>query len=144
MRRFVRKLLIGTASVLALGFAGTALNYAVAPDSTANAESMPSASQSGDDLVPSAGMWKDDVRWAQVELRDRGLYHGSLDGVVGPATQRALGQFQENNGLDRTASLDTQTWEALTGDSGRGEGSSMSPNTSASEPTSLPNSNAGR
>ncbi len=144
MRRFLRKLLLGTASVLALGIAGTALNYAVDPDSAANAGSVPSASQAADDPAPSANMWKDDVRWAQVELRDRGLYNGSLDGLLGPQTKRALGQFQENNGLDQTASLDAQTWEALTGGTGGGEGSSTPPNTSASEPNSLPNSDAGR
>src|SRR5579864_8352776 len=101
MRRFLRKLLLGTASVLALGIAGTALNYAVDPDSAANAGSVPSASQAADDPAPSVNMWKDDVRWAQVELRDRGLYNGSLDGLLGPQTKRALGQFQENNGLDQ-------------------------------------------
>ena len=70
---------------------------------------------------------KDDIRWAQVELRYRGLYKGSLDGVLGPETRQALGQFQKNNALTRTASLDAQTWETLTGNPDIGQGSSMPP-----------------
>jgi peptidoglycan hydrolase-like protein with peptidoglycan-binding domain len=50
----------------------------------------------------------------QAELRARGLYQGSLDGILGPETRRALGRFQMISGLDRTAALDTETWEALT------------------------------
>jgi peptidoglycan hydrolase-like protein with peptidoglycan-binding domain len=61
---------------------------------------------------------KDDIRWAQVELRYRGLYHGSLDGILGPDTKWGIAQFQKNSGLDQTALLDAQTWEALTGSSG--------------------------
>jgi hypothetical protein len=76
---------------------------------------------------------KDDIRWAQVELRDKRLYKGSLDGILGPETKRALGQFQKNNGLGRTASLDAQTWGALTGDPGIGQGSSIWPLLSAPE-----------
>jgi hypothetical protein len=41
--------------------------------------------------------------------------------------KRALGQFQKNNGLGLTASLDEQTWEELTADSSIGQGSSMPP-----------------
>jgi hypothetical protein len=48
---------------------------------------------------------------------------GSLDGVLGPETKRALIQFQQKNGLAQTASVDAQTWDALTGSSGIGEGS---------------------
>ena len=52
-----------------------------------------------------------------MELRYRGLYifRGSLDGILGRETELALGQFQKINGLDRTAALDTQAWDALTG-----------------------------
>ena len=40
-------------------------------------------------------LWKDDIRSAQLELRNMGLYAGSLDGIAGPETKRALDQFQE-------------------------------------------------
>ena len=88
---------------------------------------------------------KNDIRWAQVQLRYQGLYGGSLDGILGPKTKRALAQFQHNNGLSRTASLDAQTWEALTSGTGITQGSSgMPPNRSGSMLSSDPASASGR
>jgi peptidoglycan hydrolase-like protein with peptidoglycan-binding domain len=78
---------------------------------------MPPVVETSRDVLTGDALRRDDIRWAQVELRYRGLYQGSLDGVVGPDTKRALSQFQKINGLGRTASLDAQTWEALTGSS---------------------------
>jgi peptidoglycan hydrolase-like protein with peptidoglycan-binding domain len=127
MKRLIRKMVLGTASVLALGIAGTALGYAADPGNSVNAANMPQASQTLDSSQTEDSLRKDDIRWAQVELRDRGPYKGSLDRVLGPGTKRALGQFQTKNGLDRTSSLDAQTWEALTGDAHIGQGSSMPP-----------------
>ena len=125
MRKLIRKLLLGTASVLALGIGGAALDYAADAGNPVNASTMPPAAQTSDSSMTGDVLRKDDIRWAQVELRDKGLYKGSLDGILGPETKRALGQFQKNNGLGRTASLDAQTWGALTGDPGIGQGSSM-------------------
>jgi peptidoglycan hydrolase-like protein with peptidoglycan-binding domain len=107
---------------------------------------MPAVSQTSDVLTPGAGVWKDDVRWAQVELRNAGLYNGSLDGVLGPQTKQALGAFQHKNGLARTASLDAQTWDALTGDSSIGQGSSTPSDTdrAGSPENSFGKSDSGR
>jgi peptidoglycan hydrolase-like protein with peptidoglycan-binding domain len=138
MRKLIRKLLLGTASVLVLGIGGAALDYADAGNPVSPA-TMPPAAQMSDSSLTGDALRKDDIRWAQVELRDHGLYQGSLDGVLGPETKRALGQFQKNTGLGRTASLDAQTWEALTADPGIGQGSSMPP---AAERTG--GSNSGR
>ena len=63
-----------------------------------------------------------------------GLYNGSLDGVVGPETKRGLEQFQKDNGLDRTATLDGQTMVALFGNIGTSPGSSMPPTTNQGAP----------
>ena len=118
MRNLIRKLLLGTASVLALGIAGSiASNVLDVADAgnTAPAASMPAVVETSRDVLTGDALRRDDVLWAQVELRYRGFYQGSLDGVVGPETKRALSQFQKINGLGRTASLDAQTWEALTG-----------------------------
>lgn len=125
MRRLVRQLIIGSASVLVLGIGGVALDYAA---DAGNAASMSPALETSYKLAAGANLRKDDIRWAQVELRTRGLYNGSLDGVVGPQTQRALGRFQKNNGLEQTATLDPQTLQALTGEPGMGQGSSTPPN----------------
>lgn len=127
MRKLIRKLLLGTASVLALGIGGAALNYAADAGNPVDAATMPPAAQTSDSALTGDALRKDDIRWAQVELRYQGLYKGSLDGILGPETRRALGQFQKINGLGRTASLDARTWEALTGDPGIGQGSSMPP-----------------
>ena len=138
MRKF-RNLLLGTAVPLALGIGGgppinaadaaNAANPGCTPFAPRTAESPPA----GDELLQSDSRWaqqqlrKDDIRWAQTELRYRGLYKGSLDGVLGSGTRRALGQFQRENGLSRTALLDAQTWEMLTDDGGSGVGSSIVP-----------------
>ncbi len=127
MRTLIRKVIIGTASVLALGVAGniasSVLDYA-ANANTVTAVSTPAPVQTSNSALTGDALRRDDIRWAQLELRNRGLYQGSLDGVLGPATRRAVREFQAKNGLDRTASLDAQTWEALTGNQASGEGSS--------------------
>ena len=128
----MRKLILATASVLALGIGGAAVDDAVnAGNSIPNSEwNMPPAPGTSQDLQTAANLSKkDDSRQAQLELRNMGLYNGSLDGVVGPETKRALEQFQKNNGLDRTARLDQQTMVALFGNIGISQGSSMPPTT---------------
>jgi peptidoglycan hydrolase-like protein with peptidoglycan-binding domain len=106
MRKFIRKCVVGIASVLALGIAGTALDYAADPGNAVadpanviTAGSTPVASQTSKSGWGGDFIRKDDIRWAQLELRYRGLYKGPLDGVLGPETRQALAQFQKNNGL---------------------------------------------
>jgi peptidoglycan hydrolase-like protein with peptidoglycan-binding domain len=124
----MRKLILGTASVLALGIGGAALDFAADADDVPNAvENMPAAPGTSHHWLTAANLSKDDIRWAQVELHNVGLYNGSLDGVVGPETKRALLGFQKSNGLERTATLDQQTADALIGNPGVGQGSSMPP-----------------
>ena len=118
----IRKLALGTASVLALGIGGAALDSVVSADDFPNSASVPSHP-----WINATDLSKDDVRWAQVELHTIGLYYGSLDGVAGPETKRALLEFQENNGLERTATLDQQTADLLVGHTGVGRVSSMPP-----------------
>lgn len=143
MRKVIRKIVVGTVSVLALSIAGIVLNYAADGINTVNPApsvsyamdiSQPPANrQSGDTRFAQQQLRKDSIRWAQVELRTRGVYKGSLDGVLGPETKRALTRFQMDNGLSQTASLDAHTWEALTGDTNVGVGSSIAPDAPASD-----------
>jgi peptidoglycan hydrolase-like protein with peptidoglycan-binding domain len=127
----MRKLILATASVLALGIGGAAVDRAAnAGNTVPNAGwNMPSAPGTSQHLQTAANLSKDDVRQAQLELRNMGLYNGSLDGVVGPETKRGLEQFQKSNGLDRTTTLDGQTMVALFGNIGTSQGSSVPPNT---------------
>ena len=77
-----------------------------------------------------------DVKWAQAELQREGLYHGRIDGVVGPDTRQALAIYQARAGLQQTADLDRPTIDSLnnsirtartTNVEGPSSGSSMPP-----------------
>jgi peptidoglycan hydrolase-like protein with peptidoglycan-binding domain len=118
----IRKLILGAASVMALGIGGAALDFSAYADDVANAQPEPSYH-----WLNAANPSKDDIRWTQVELHMQGFYNGSLDGVAGPETKRALLRFQKSNGLEPTATLDQQTADALIGDTAVGQGSSMPP-----------------
>jgi hypothetical protein len=82
-----------------------------------------------------------DVQQAQQKLAQEGLYHGRIDGTVGPATQRAIRAYQRRSGLPVTATLDPQTLASLNG-SGTGVGSST-PSSSPSGTEMTPPSSAG-
>jgi len=129
----IRKLILGTASVLALGICGTALDFSANADDIPNASPGPAyhrlnaANLSKDDIRWAEFLSKDDIRWAQLKLHMIGFYDGSLDGVVGPETKRAILGFQKSNSLERTGTLDQQTANALTGDTVVGQGSSTPP-----------------
>ena len=122
----LRKLLLGTASLLALAIGGAALDFSAAADDITNGSGKTASTPYH--WIDAANLSKDDVRWAQLELRNMGRYNGSLDGVVGPETKRALAEFQKSNGLRRTATLDQQTADALIDNTGEiGHGSSLLP-----------------
>jgi peptidoglycan hydrolase-like protein with peptidoglycan-binding domain len=144
MRKLFGKFVLGTASVLALGIGGAALDHAADAGDTVSAASVPAVSQASESRQDEAFIRKDDIRWAQLELRNRGLYKGSLDGVLGPETKQALRRFQRNNGLSQTAAVDRQSWEVLTGDTGGGLGSSMPPGENGGSATNSSASNLGR
>jgi peptidoglycan hydrolase-like protein with peptidoglycan-binding domain len=131
----MRKLILGTASVLALGIGGAALDFAAdADDVPSAAGTMSSAAGTSRHWVNAADLSKDDIRWAQVELHMLGRYNGSLDGIVGPETEQALLWFQKSSGLARTATLDQPTADALIGDTGVGALSSLPPKGAGLDP----------
>ncbi|HJU20129.1 MAG TPA: peptidoglycan-binding domain-containing protein [Stellaceae bacterium] len=66
------------------------------------------------------------VKQAQRALRREGLYHGTIDGIIGPKTRQALAQYQRHNGLQVTASLNSRTMQSLMGQGAVGVGSSAS------------------
>lgn len=125
----IRRLALGATSVLALGIAGAALDFSADAGDIASAQPEPFHH-----WLSAANLSKDDIRWAQVELRMRGLYNGSLDGLVGTETKQALLQFQRSNRLEPTARLDQETADALVGDTGVGQGSSMPSKRAGAEP----------
>ncbi|MDD4146207.1 MAG: peptidoglycan-binding protein, partial [Clostridia bacterium] len=53
------------------------------------------------------------VRFLQTLLRDKGFYTGPIDGVFDVRTQRAVRQFQRQQGLAVTGVVRNLTWRAL-------------------------------
>src|SRR6266480_4737787 len=95
----IRKFIVGTASVLALGIGGAALDFSADAGDVPNAsESTLSTPETSHHWINAANLSKDDIRWAQAELHYVGLYNGSLYGVMGTETKRALVGFQKSNG----------------------------------------------
>ena len=151
----MRRLILTTASVLALGIGGAGFanaqgysnqgggsanmpsaqtNMPSAQESTPSAQAPRTQMQTTSKRPSAARISKTEVKQAQQKLREEGLYRGRIDGVLGPRTKTALRTFQRKNGLPATASLDRRTMSALSGggmSSGRGDttsgqGSSMS------------------
>lgn len=61
--------------------------------------------------VPAASV--PTVRQVQQALKRRGFLAGPVDGMMGPATEHALRQFQESENLQTTGQLNRQTIAAL-------------------------------
>jgi peptidoglycan hydrolase-like protein with peptidoglycan-binding domain len=65
------------------------------------------------DQTQAPKLSSDTVKVAQQELKAEGLYNGMIDGRIGPQTQAAVRQFQQQNGLKTTAMLDQDTLRRL-------------------------------
>ena len=174
----MKKLILATASAIALGIAGASPLYAADTNATANSppastamqpaapssnaaeqqtpatntnSSMSGSNQYGNadtagtsqSEMGSQHMSRSDVRQVQEKLHQDGLYHGRIDGLMGPETQQALRHYQQKNGLPATGTADQQTMASLLGTgAGVGMGSSTPPSY-ATTPNVSPNSNAG-
>jgi murein L,D-transpeptidase YcbB/YkuD len=53
------------------------------------------------------------VRGAQETLQRKGFDVGPIDGVLGPRTQAALRDFQQQQGINRSGQIDQETLKAL-------------------------------
>jgi hypothetical protein len=49
----------------------------------------------------------------QAALQELGYYDGEVDGILGPATQEVLGDYQADNGLYETSAIDQPTLDSL-------------------------------
>ena len=67
------------------------------------------------------------VRMAQQRLHAAGLYNGPEDGIMDPDTRAALARYQEQNGLQRSESLDPATLASLERSPTTASGSTMPP-----------------
>jgi len=59
--------------------------------------------------LASAAQSNSDVKKVQQTLRDKGYDPGQIDGVLGPQTRRAIGQYQKSEDLPVTQRLDAKT-----------------------------------
>ena len=53
------------------------------------------------------------VSQIQSNLQAQNFYHGPIDGIIGPKTRAALADYQQSQGLPRTAVLDQRTLQTL-------------------------------
>lgn len=153
---------IKVAATLALGASLAAAAHAQATygQSNAPAANMPSASPSAAMPNASSGanpnaaapdqmqqaatpqrLSRDDIKGVQEQLKSAGLYRGQVDGIMGPKMRQAVARFQQQNGLPRTARLDQDTLDRLSGSQTSGVGSSSpasvpAPNSNAMSPPS--------
>ena len=49
----------------------------------------------------------------QTALKNAGIYNGSIDGKLGPASKRAIEEFQRKNNLKADGKVGPKTWTAL-------------------------------
>ena len=136
----MKKLILATASVLALGIAGSGVGYAAEstsssttpPASTMQSQStMPQSTQTQTAPVnPSEGQ----IKQVQEQLKSAGLYKGTADGKMGAETKQAISEFQQQHNLTKTGTLDQETMAALSNQGNTGSGSSV--NSSAQPPSS--------
>jgi peptidoglycan hydrolase-like protein with peptidoglycan-binding domain len=83
------------------------------------------------------------IKQVQEQLKANGLYKGEVDGKMGPETKQAISQFQQQNGLQQSGSLDQQTLSALSNNQNTsGSGTGANPGRSSSGSGSLNNSNS--
>lgn len=85
------------------------------------------------------GSTGNDVRVAQTKLKDWGYYHGTVDGVYGWRTLDAIYTFQNYNGLLIDGIVGPRTWAAL-GEYGApaGTGTAAAPAPAPARPAAAP------
>ena len=52
---------------------------------------------------------QNDISKVQQSLSDKGFYHGQIDGLLGPRTRQAIGEYQKSAKLPVTNQLDPET-----------------------------------
>lgn len=111
------------------------------PGTTASGSSSASGSASASatgQAIQGRSLARNDVVLIQQALRQEGFYQGTADGVWGPRTASALMQFQQQNSLGATGSLNSTTLDQLgvqLNSSASASGSSSSPVGSPAEGT---------
>ena len=101
---------VASGALNSVGLAQTASGSSTSPRASTYS-TPPRASASSTSAQTSAS--REAVKQAQAQLQREGLYHGPIDGVVGPETRQALAAYQAREGLHQTASLDRDTVQRM-------------------------------
>jgi peptidoglycan hydrolase-like protein with peptidoglycan-binding domain len=125
----MKKLALAAASVLALS--GAAMAQTTTPPSTPSTQTPPSAT-----MGSPGHLSQDQVKQVQQHLKSAGLYKGEVDGEIGPETKHAISQFQQQNGLNQTGTLDQQTISALNSSQNSAGSSAGTSSSAGSQPSS--------
>jgi hypothetical protein len=67
----------------------------------------------GDPTRYGTQYWSNLAISVQTKLAEQGYYHGSIDGVLGPSSQRAIKEFQSANGMRVTGRIDPKLLKSL-------------------------------
>ncbi len=70
-------------------------------------------SQEGAAIASSEALEKPTDEQIQTALKNAGLYDGSIDGVMGKKTKKAIEDFQSQNNLVVDGKVGRQTWDKL-------------------------------
>ena len=81
----------------------------------AHAQQPQPQAQQNQQQAQQAQLSQQEIREIQTQLRAMGLYQGEVDGIAGPQTQQAVRQFQQQRGLEQTATLDRQSMQQIMG-----------------------------
>lgn len=104
------------------------------------------AHKQGSSEAQSSQQNSDVVKQAQQKLSDSGKDVGKVDGQMGPKTQAALKEFQQEKGLQASGQLDQETLAALDLDQGSSaaSGGTSSRDSTSSEGSPSESSGTGR
>jgi len=58
---------------------------------------------------PATSLKKSNIVKVQESLQEKGYYHGSIDGIIGPITRKAIREYQKAEHLPETGQVDEQT-----------------------------------
>ncbi len=63
--------------------------------------------------LPPSGPYKPTAHEIQTALKNAGFYTGSIDGKIGPASKKAIVEFQKANSLAADGKVGPKTWGVL-------------------------------
>ena len=83
------------------------------PSEEAVVEQPKAAEQPKLEPLPPQGPYKPTSREIQTALKNAGFYTGAVDGKIGPASKKAIEEFQKANGLTADSKVGPKTWAVL-------------------------------